>query len=157
MSTLTQFEPAKTAFSKIFNRLCVALREKDTDAATLRVYYDALKDVPLEAVSAGADALKKEPGRKWFPTTGEWRHAADVALKEQLRHAIPAARREPWTHECDGCEDTGWVLGLDCSGTVEAATCGRPRLHAPHSWTKPCVCRSTNRTYRRHQMVGGGA
>jgi hypothetical protein len=155
MTTLTKVD-VKAEFLKVFNRLAVALRAQDVDAAMQRVYYEALQDLPPETVKAGAEALAKEPGRKWFPTTGEWRQAAEVALTAQLRQAIPAARRDPWTHECDPCEDTGWVLDLTCPGSQGTVTCGRVKPHAAHTYTQPCLCRPTNRTYQRHQRVGAG-
>ena len=134
----------KAAFLQAFNRLCVALREPaDDSGVTQGIYYDALKDVPLPAVEAGAVALSKERGRRFFPTTAEWRTAAQAALQAQLRHV-----------ECDGCEDTGWVLGLTCDGSNQ---CGRKRVHLPHTWTYPCPCRETNRTYIRSRQYGAGA
>jgi hypothetical protein len=36
----------------------------------------------------------------------------------------------------------------------QPATCGRTRPHLPHSWTRACPCRATNRTYQRHQLGG---
>lgn len=133
-------------FLRVFNRLMLALggREDDT-GVTQDVYFEALKDLSLEALDAGALALMKEPGRKWFPTTAEWRTAAtqaqDAALRQTLSH-----RDEPWHLECEDCADTGWILGLTCAGDD---TCGRKFHHLPHDYVKPCWCRETNRTYAR--------
>lgn len=139
-------------FVQVFNRLCVALREKDADAATMQVYFDALADLPFAAVQQGAVALQNEPGRKWFPTTGEWREAAQEAGERQLKAAVKHAREEPWRLECTLCEDTGWRLA-DCSGD---SFCGRERKHAAHGFARACACRPTNRTWARHQKFGAG-
>lgn len=140
-------------FMQTFNRLCVALREKESDAATMQVYYDALKDLPCAAVQAGARALQMEPGRKWFPTTGEWRLAAEKAALEQLKAAVQPAREEPWHMECEACDDTGWAL-FDCAGD---RVCGRAEKHRAHTFVRVCSCRPMNRTYQRHQHFGSGA
>jgi len=142
-------------FLALFSRLCVGLREAQDDSGiTQQVYWEALRDVPMTALEAGALALMREPGRKWFPTTAEWRTAAGHAHEQQLRAAIQPAREQPWMHECRDCEDSGWVRGLTCPGD---ATCGRKKAHQPHDYTLPCPCRPTNHTYRRHMAFGGGA
>lgn len=51
-------------------------------------------------------------------------------LKQILRHG-----RE-WKYLCERCDDYGLELH-ECSGD---ATCGRHRVHLPHSYGKPCVC-----------------
>jgi hypothetical protein len=38
-----------------------------------------------------------------------------------------------------------------------APVCGLERPHAPHTWTRACPCRATNRTYQRHYRYEGGA
>lgn len=139
-------------FLQVFNRLCVALREPADDTGiTQETYYTALSDLSLTALQAGSAALMMERGRKFFPTTAEWRTAAIDAIRAQSRVALPAGRTEPWRHDCEQCEDTGWVQGLGCNGTNQ---CGREKQHLPHSYTRPCLCRATNRTYQRHQQNG---
>lgn len=146
---------SETEFLAIFSRLCVGLREQQDDSGiTQQVYWEALRDLPLAALETGAAALMKQSGRRFFPTTAEWRTAAETAQYAELRQALKPARDEPWQHECHECEDTGWVRGLTCPGD---ATCGRPRKHAAHDYTQACPCRLTNRTWRRHQLMGGGA
>ncbi len=140
-------------FLAVFNRLCVALREsQDESGITQQVYWEALKDLPLKALELGAGNLMREKGRRFFPSTAEWREASYVA-DATLRNA-ELKRTEPWHDECRDCEDTGWVLGLECDGGM---TCGRPNKHRPHSYTIPCPCRATNRTYLRRQALGYGA
>lgn len=147
--------PDEAQFLKVFNRLCVALREPADDSGiTQGVYFDALKDLPLPAVDAGAVTLTREKGRRFFPTTAEWRTAAEEAQEAQLRKAVQPARSEPWRLECERCEDTGWILGLECDG---GDYCGRRKVHAPHSFVRECPCRPTNRTYQRNKNFGGGA
>lgn len=176
----------KAEFLVTFNRLCVALREPaDDSGVTVGIYFDALADCPIEAIQAGATALMRETGRKWFPTTAEWRTAIDQAQTTAWRLALPSGREQPWVHECEACEDTGWVMELECDGgadrwpedgpafdsigrftpskgkvyqkqerateTPRAAFCGRTKPHLPHSFTRVCSCRPTNRTYQRHQ------
>lgn len=149
-------KPASDAeFLAVFNRLCVALRETQDDSGiTQSVYWDALKDLPIEALDAGAVALSREAGRRFFPTTAEWRTAAERAATDTLRKALHAPREEPWHHECRECEDSGWLTAMSCPGD---STCGRRKAHRPHEYTQACPCRLTNRTYRRNIMHGGGA
>lgn len=150
-----QAPPDPRAFIAVFSRLCVALRESQDDTGiTQQVYFEALKDVPVAALEAGADLLMREQGRRFFPTTAEWRTAAERARESQFRSAVGQARTDPWRHECHDCEDTGWVRGLTCPGD---ARCGRDRKHMPHDYTMACPCRPTNRTYQRHQVFGSGA
>jgi hypothetical protein len=144
--------PTDAEFIAVFNRLCVALREPQDDTGiTQGVYFDALKDLPLDVLTEGAAALSRESGRKFFPTTAEWRTAATYARSEAMRKSVATSdERGPWVNECHSCEDTGWILGLTCTGQEVASSCGRMRKHAAHDYTMPCPCRPTNRTYRRH-------
>jgi hypothetical protein len=140
-------------FLAVFSRLCVALREaQDESGITQQVYWEALKDLPLKALELGAGNLMREKGRRFFPSTTEWRAAAYEA--EVTTRNADLGRTEPWHDECRDCEDTGWVLGLECDG---GPTCGRKQKHLAHSYTIPCPCRATNRTYLRRQALGYGA
>ena len=142
-------------FLRIFNRLCVALREtQDDSGVTQSVYFDALKDLPPPALEAGAVVLMKEQGRRFFPTTAEWRTASERNLGDLLREAVQP-RDEPWHDECGACGDTGWER-RGCDGG-ELGPCGRRRKHAPHEFAFVCTCRPTNRTFQRHQWFGSGA
>lgn len=154
MLSLVVVKPTDAEFAALFNRLLVALREPaDDTGVTLGVYFDALKDLPIRALEDGAAALMKEPGRRFFPTTAEWRTAAEKASVAHLREAVQAPREEPWHHECAACEDTGWER-FECTGD---RFCGRSEKHAPHDFVRVCSCRPTNRTWQRHQHFGGGA
>lgn len=146
--------PTDAEFLVIFNRLAVALREQqDESGITQGVYYDALKDLPLKAVELGATALMKEADRRFFPTTAEWRTAAERAHLVLLREAVQPARREPWHFDDDACGDTGWQLH-ECDGS---SLCGRTKPHTPHDYVTICPCRPTNRTFQRHRQFGAGA
>lgn len=143
----------KATFAEVFRRLALSFNaEPSPDKA--EAYWAALQDLPLEALTDAVARLQREGGRKWFPTTGEWREAAEQALAQRLRQAVQPARDEPWHLECAGCEDTGW-LRKECSSAP--CICGRPRRHAPHTFVVPCPCRPTNRTYTRTRAFGSGA
>lgn len=142
------------AFLQAFNRLAVALRlpAPEIDAAQKQIYFEALRDLPLEAVEAAVLPLSRTAGFG-FPRTSEWHQVAEQQRVEQTLRALPPGREEPWQHECPHCEDTGWEERA-CDG--EHRMCGRPKAHAPHSFTTPCSCRETNRTYARHHRVPKG-
>lgn len=146
-------------FLQLFNRLCVALREPaDDSGVTQGIYFDALKDLPLRALEDGATALMKEPGRRFFPTTAEWRTASERAKDDQLRRAVTPTDDERGTICCRNCEDTGWALGiggkaLECPGD---SRCGRTRVHAAHTFTFACSCRANNPNYQRTMHFGAG-
>jgi len=151
----TLYQPTTDVeFLRVFNRLCVALREPPDDTGvTQQTYFELLHDLPIAALEDGATAVMREPGRRFFPTAAEWRTAAERAQVEQLRKALPPSREAPWVHECGACEDTGWKYH-DCDGSN---VCGREKPHAAHAYVTPCPCRSSNRTYQRHQTFGAGA
>ena len=143
-------------FLVIYNRLCVALREQqDETGTTQNVYFDAIKDIPIKSLEDGAGALARERGRKFFPTTAEWRTAALQAQEQVFRATTQPARVHPWVNECEACEDTGWVYH-DCLGDSNQ-TCGRKQPHRPHPYVVVCTCRPNNRTYQRHATFGRGA
>ena len=154
MLALVAKTPSDAEFLKIFNRLCVALRESQDDSGvTQGVYFEALRDLSLPALEAGAQSLMKEPGRRFFPTTAEWRAEAERAQMQQLKQAVQPAREQPWRFDCTACEDTGWER-FECTGDT---SCGRQRRHEAHTYVRVCPCRATNRTWQRHQNFGSGA
>lgn len=132
-------------FAEIFARMALQLRWLDADETAIRSYYAALRDLPIEILHRSAAKLACEPGRKFFPTTGEWREVALMAQQDDLRAELAGPRRT-WVLECEQCEDTGWVYFI-----CEKDECGRYNPHiVPHNFVKPCVCRETNRTFQRH-------
>jgi hypothetical protein len=154
MALVAAAKPSDADFLTLFNRLAIALRgEADNFGVTVGIYYDALADLPMAALEQGALDLMKQPGRKFFPTTAEWREAAEQAHQQQLKAALTPARDEPWHNECTACHDTGWEV-RSCDGT--AGICGRSKAHPAHDYVKPCACRPINRTFQRHQHFGAG-
>ena len=117
----------KPAFVQAVVALATALREPEPDALLLRVYFDGLKDLDVEFVTAAVERLVRAA---WFPKVGEWR--AMAAKVEADRVAEQRARlRKLTTPLCVACSDTGW--------TPNAA--GR---------VSPCDCR----TQRRLELLG---
>lgn len=133
-------------FHGIFRRLALALRLTEQDGAMVSAYYEALNDLSVGAIAESARALAKQPGRRFFPTSGEWREEAEIAFRSELVKALPPARPDPWRFDCESCDDTGWER-FECTGND---FCGRPNVHAPHTFVRMCSCRESNRTYQRH-------
>lgn len=117
-------------FMAVFSRLCVALRETQDDTGiTQQVYYEALRDLSPESLDGGAMLLMQERGRRFFPTTAEWRTAAEKAHADQLRKVLTTQRETPWQHECQECADSGWIADVQCDGGMEAW----PEKMEPHT------------------------
>lgn len=138
----------------------MALREAQDDTGlTQGIYFDALKDLPLPAVEAAAMALMREPGRKWFPTTAEWRTAAERAAHEHLREVVTVPRDdEPGVFICGDCHDSGWMMsrGGEAWACDGGPRCGRRQRHAPHTFTQACGCRASNMNYQKTKNFGAG-
>lgn len=130
-------------FGEIFLTLARQLR-CDADDDTIRSYAEALHEFPIHVLRDSALSLAREPDRKFFPTTGEWRAAALTVTKDSRVRAD--AGPHTWTIDCTACDDTGWER-FECTGDT---FCGRTKPHAAHTFVKICPCRATNRTYRRH-------
>ncbi len=145
-------------FMQAFNRLAVATRlsAEQADEAMQQVYWNGLKDMPVEFVEAAADALAKSS--QWFPKVAEWREWA-TRLRLQSIIALPDGRDEPWRDECGACGDTGWERMRCYPGTGK--NCGRRPCvkgnHAEHDYVVRCSCRETNRTFQRNQAVLTGS
>jgi hypothetical protein len=131
-------------FATVFGRLASQLRWLDHRPTDIANYFDALRDLPENIIHESAKRIASQAGRKFFPTTGEWREVA-LVYESELRRAELSSPRT-WENECNDCEDTGWNY-YDCPGDV---TCDRTNPHLPHSYVRPCPCRATNRTYQRH-------
>lgn len=148
----------RTEFLKLFNRLCVALREPaDDTGVTQGIYFDALKDLAPTALEDGATVLMKEPGRRFFPTSAEWRTASETAGVERMRRAVQPTE-ELGIYVCRDCRDSGWLEGIGgeamkCPGD---ARCGRRRTHGLHTYTQACCCRASNVNYQRTSHFGAG-
>jgi hypothetical protein len=113
-------ETDKPAFAQAMARLAIALREKDPDVVTLRVYFDALRDLEIEFVVLAADRFVT--GAQWFPKVTEWRAMAG-RIEIERRHAQRALLSKLPTPLCEVCGDTGWVRNEDDDNRVSRCAC----------------------------------
>ena len=113
--TLRQFAP-------IFASLAIQLRQTDADEATIRVYFEALKDQQYEFVAMAAERLAKKSA--WFPKTSEWR-ATIVTIEAERREAQRALLRKLPMPLCVTCADTGWAR--DADDRVRLCDCAEQR------------------------------
>lgn len=102
----------KPAFAAAMARLCVALREKDPDAAQLRAYFDTLIDVPIEFVIEAGTELQRTSN--WFPRAPEWRITAK-AIEHRRRIEQRQRLRQSGVLMCIKCDDTGFVIDPETS------------------------------------------
>jgi hypothetical protein len=135
-------------FTPIIVKVAEQVRWSGFSQATIEAYYEALQAFPVEAVKAAAALISIGAGRKFAPTAGEWVEEARAQFEAEARQRL-AAPRDPWKYDCEECNDTGWVVGLECAGG-DSSSCGRNKPHAAHSFTRSCGCRATNPTYQRH-------
>ncbi len=131
-------------FAVIYTRMASQLRWLDFRPTDVENYFEALRDLPDTLLHESAKRIANAPGRKYFPTTGEWREWALEVEAEIRRKEITGER--VWKLECDDCEDCGWLF-FDCPGDT---TCERTKPHLPHRFVRACGCRESNRTYQRH-------
>ncbi len=176
----------RRAFSQAFNRLAVAFpsRFKDDDQqgtqliAAQQVYFEALVELTVDAVTAGAASLTRTA--QFFPAPVEWIKASKVEHRHlELKALLPAKTqgRGPWRHECETCEDSGWEVveckprarcnRRICAASDESAaevyalveqTAAReqrevredeqPKPYA-HRYAVRCFCIYTNATFKR--------
>ena len=125
----------------------MAFHRKLDDADYDRFEAD-LTDLPIGRIEDACLHLRRHSKR--FPTVAHIREQADL-----LPRSVPALPPAPLpTHPndpayCEDCEDTGWQLGLWCDG----GSCGHPRAHGGHSFTRPCRCRASNPVYQERQRA----
>jgi hypothetical protein len=106
-----------------------------------------LADLPIDRIEDACLHLRRHSKR--FPTVAHIREQADLLPRHVPalpRAALPSTPDDP--AYCAVCEDSGWELGLWCEG----GSCGRTRAHGPHSYTRPCRCRSSNPVYRERHL-----
>jgi hypothetical protein len=108
-------------FSKVFALLALQLRDTDADEATIRGYFEALKDLESEFLQMAATRLAKNA--KWFPKTSEWR-ALTLKIEAERIDQQRAVRRDLPEHLCLSCDDTGWEL---VEGRVRPCDCAKLR------------------------------
>ncbi len=92
-------------FSDVFALLAVQLRATDADEATIRGYYQALKDLEIELVAEAARRLSQSA--EWFPKTSDWRLEVERIWAERVQQQRALMRQS--TPLCARCDDTGWV------------------------------------------------
>lgn len=109
-------------FTNIFAPLAIQLRQTDADEPTIRVYFEALKDLEFEFLTMAAQQLAKESA--WFPKTSEWRAKAAKVEAERL-HAQRALLRKLPSPLCPMCSDTGWMH--DAEKRVHPCDCRKQR------------------------------
>ena len=105
----------------------------------LRLYVDALRDVPVEHLRAGCRRCITT--LRFMPKVAEIRTAIDAELRERER--VTAADAPP-TREtiCTNCDDSGWVICAErtdrAQPTARRCPCYRsnPRLVAPKTYDK---------------------
>lgn len=78
-------------FEECFIGLAKALRVKP-DAKDLEIYASALSSLPIEAIEMGANALRIQVGRRFFPSTAEWFGAAAAVIQREREETERAAR-----------------------------------------------------------------
>ena len=100
----------RPVFVQAFNRLAVALREKEPDVVMLRVYFAALMPHEIEFVVAAADRLAADA--PWFPKVSEWRAVAATIEAERIDAQRALLRKLP-APLCAECSDTGWTRDAD--------------------------------------------
>lgn len=107
----------KPAFAAAMARLCVALREKDPDAAQLRAYFDTLLEVPIEFVVEAIAEHQK--AASWFPTAPQIRITA-TSIEHRRRTEQRQRLRQSGGLMCIKCDDTGFVID---PATTRASRC----------------------------------
>ncbi len=104
----------QAVFSQCFNVLSVSLPGKKTDdgdelAANLQVYFQALEDLPLDAVRASVQVIQRQ-GSGFFPSTQEWHSVAERLTRDRAVEArLLAGDIDTDAFECRSCHDTGFV------------------------------------------------
>lgn len=124
----------KPVFAASMARLCLALREKDPDAAQMRVYFEGMRELEIEFVTAAAEQIASYA--EWFPKASEWREAA-VKLEHTRVEAQRAMLRKLHVPLCAACSDTGWdrpdddrVTPCDCRKLRRLELLGRRPMPA---------------------------
>lgn len=107
----------RAAFALAFGRLALA-HHIEADQPTMEVYWESLKDIPIQQVVAALAHLTTHAAG-FFPKPGEIRRAVDE-LPAPPRPML-AAGNFNGSHYCAGCEDTCWMAAPD--GRVARCHC----------------------------------
>lgn len=129
--------------------MCLAWA-READAAQLRVYQAALRDVPIDQISEAAGLLVRDATLRSMPTPGQWLEACeDVAATrvqqvKQLAAGVDA--QDPVV--CERCHDSGWAYYTKDGG--DPMSCPPMGSHSDYV-VRRCECRATNpRFIRKH-------
>lgn len=117
-------------------------------------YWQALQDLPLDAVRAGFRQCAQS--NRFFPRPVEIRDAATKTMR-----AVAAMQGEPSAPACEDCQSTGW-RHYACQGINSTwlwnddgdprhavhqddivSPCQRPARHDAHTYVRRCHCRQT--------------
>lgn len=130
MTTTAIVKPAHADdIDKAIARMSVAF-QRQIDAGTIKVYREALSDLPIWAIEAAELQLRRKGG-DFFPTAPRWHHVAEELLAGRQRELVSQAATEG--HECTECRDTGWA-DVEKDGK---------------RYVVPCSCRPRNTNYQR--------
>lgn len=109
-------------FSEMFALLAVQLRQTDADEATIRAYYETLKDIEAEYLAMAATEMARTS--EWFPKTSDWRREAQKVKRERTERQRTLLR-DLESPLCLSCSDTGWAL--DEKGRAYRCECQKLR------------------------------
>lgn len=114
-------------FSQVYALLAVQLRHAETDVATVKAYYTALKDLEPEFVAMAAERFGKgaalnDQGEAWFPKAPEWRAMAARVELDRTK-ALSARLRKLTTPLCLACGDTSWRPSTRQADRFEPCDC----------------------------------
>lgn len=139
------------AFKVCFNKLAKAKRATDVDGATMAVYLETLKTLPMWAIEEAATELQRKP-TFGFPEAGVWFEAAQAEVQRRNRES--QVHRREWRDECTACHDSGWVEHLcDAAHRCGRFFCSQLGEKHEHQYYSACPCREHNSTYRRNTLA----
>lgn len=139
------------AFKACFNRLAKAKRATDVDGATMAIYLDTLKTLPMWAIEEAAQELQRKP-TFGFPEAGVWFQAAQEEVQRRAREQVYQPRE--WKDECRDCRDSGW-REYHCTAKARCGRmfCAQLGEKHEHTYYSACPCREHNSTYRRNTQA----
>jgi len=115
------------AFDQAFRKVVRVHGLRDwTETAIVRIrgdYFDALQDLPIDALQRAADALVRSAQR--WPKPADWRSMAGRTHAPKPYLATPGLE----TYACLRCEDTGWRPACGCD--ISRLNVGKCEIHGP--------------------------
>lgn len=86
--------------------LLSASMRQEVDAMQVRAYRHTLKAIAGDVIYEAAERLASEPGRRFFPTTGEWTGVCATVIDE--RRAKASRLAQELQENCAACLGSGW-------------------------------------------------